>query len=370
MIVKNEEDVLERCLENAHICFDEIIIVDTGSSDRTKQIAKKFTNKIFDFVWVNDFAKARNFAFSKASKDLVMWLDADDVLTKTQAEKIRQLANSFPDDVSNVRMVYHIAFDQFDKPTFSYYRERLFLKKAGPIWVEPVHEYVSCPGKTIYTDIEILHKKTKPTPKKRNLKIFENLIKNKQPLSPRLQYYYARELFYNKAYKKAIKYFNVFLNNENGWRINKAEACLVMADCFVAQKNNQEALKALYNSFIFEKPTAEACCKIAEIFATEKQTNLAIFWYKMALEKATALESGFVQKDYYGYIPAINLCVLYYHNSDIEASEKYNQIAEVYKPKDKAVLINKNFFKLYKLKTKSKIKKIVKSIKIGKIKQV
>ena len=66
MIVKNEELVLARCLDTVCDLVDEIIIVDTGSTDSTKSIAARYTDKIYDFEWVNDFAAARNFSFSKA----------------------------------------------------------------------------------------------------------------------------------------------------------------------------------------------------------------------------------------------------------------------------------------------------------------
>lgn len=69
MIVKNEEDTLERCLESVSDIMDEIIIVDTGSTDRTKDIAGKVTKHVIDFEWIDDFAAARNFAFSHASMD-------------------------------------------------------------------------------------------------------------------------------------------------------------------------------------------------------------------------------------------------------------------------------------------------------------
>ena len=67
MIVKNEENNLPRCLESVRDLADELIIVDTGSTDRTKEVAASFGAAIFDFEWCDDFAAARNFAFSKAS---------------------------------------------------------------------------------------------------------------------------------------------------------------------------------------------------------------------------------------------------------------------------------------------------------------
>ena len=80
MIVKDEESVLLRCLSSVSGLFDEIILVDTGSSDQTPAIARRFTDKAFSFPWQDDFSKARNFSFSRATGDYLFWLDADDVL--------------------------------------------------------------------------------------------------------------------------------------------------------------------------------------------------------------------------------------------------------------------------------------------------
>ena len=71
-IVKDEEKVLERILKVASEFADEIVVVDTGSDDSTVEIAKKYTDKVFYFPWQDDFSKARNFAFSKASCEYLM----------------------------------------------------------------------------------------------------------------------------------------------------------------------------------------------------------------------------------------------------------------------------------------------------------
>ena len=79
MIVKNEEQILQRCLDSLAGLMDEIIIVDTGSTDATKEIAAKYTDKVYDFVWIDDFSAARNFAFSKAGMEYIYSADADEM---------------------------------------------------------------------------------------------------------------------------------------------------------------------------------------------------------------------------------------------------------------------------------------------------
>ena len=91
MIVKNEEEVIGRCLECVKDIVDEIIIVDTGSTDSTKEIVSKYTDMVYDFEWIDDFSAARNFSFSKASKDYTMWLDADDIILEADREKLLKI---------------------------------------------------------------------------------------------------------------------------------------------------------------------------------------------------------------------------------------------------------------------------------------
>ncbi|MGG1877321.1 glycosyltransferase [Paenibacillus cisolokensis] len=95
MIVKNEEPSLERCLQSVEGIVDEIIIVDTGSIDATKEIAKRYTNKVYDFEWIDDFSAARNFALEFATSDYILQLDADEVLCDSQNELVQQLNKDF-----------------------------------------------------------------------------------------------------------------------------------------------------------------------------------------------------------------------------------------------------------------------------------
>ncbi len=92
MIVKNEEKLLKNCLNSAKDFADEIIVVDTGSSDRTKAIAYEFTDKVFDFKWTDDFSAARNFSLQKASGDWILVLDADEVVAERDWARLRKIA--------------------------------------------------------------------------------------------------------------------------------------------------------------------------------------------------------------------------------------------------------------------------------------
>lgn len=91
MIVKNEKCHLARCLQSAKPVVDEIVIVDTGSTDETKEIAMVFGARVYDFPWIDDFSKARNFALSKASGDWILVLDADETLSAKDHGTFRQV---------------------------------------------------------------------------------------------------------------------------------------------------------------------------------------------------------------------------------------------------------------------------------------
>lgn len=92
IIVKNEEKYLRACLESVKNVVDEIILVDTGSTDSTIEIAKEYNAKIFHFDWVNDFSAARNFALKNSSGDWILYLDADERIDKNSAAELKKLS--------------------------------------------------------------------------------------------------------------------------------------------------------------------------------------------------------------------------------------------------------------------------------------
>ncbi len=342
MIVKNEEKVIGRCLDSIKEIVDEIIVVDTGSTDLTKNIVENYTNKIYDFKWEDDFSKARNFSFSKATKDYIMWLDADDIILENDIIKLKQLKNNLnPSSTHVVMMKYNISFDEDNNPTFSYYRERIFLRKLNLKWVNPIHEVIVPIGNIVYSDAAVSHKKLYQNDPLRNIRIFEKLIKNNIKLQPRELFYYGKELYYNKRYKESLEILNKFLDDKQGWVENYINACQYIAYCYYNLNKENEALTALYHSFKFDTPRAEICCDIAKHFFDRKDYKKSIFWYEIASTIEPNLESGgFVELDCYAFIPYIQLCVCYYNLGDIEKSIYYNEKAKEIKPNNEMVLTN------------------------------
>lgn len=345
MIVKNEEEHLARCLDSVAGLVDEIIIVDTGSTDRTVEIAQGYTSKVCLYPWNDDFSEARNVSFSRASMDYCMWMDADDVLEETEKKKFLQLKQSLSPDVDIVMMKYNTAFDEAGKPSFSYFRERWIRNGAGYRWEGAVHEVIAPNGRVLYSDIAVCHRKEGAGDPDRNLKIYKKLIAGGKPLEPRQQYYYGRELYYHKEYEEAVLVLERFLLSAEGWVENKIEACSVCAECYYRLGQEQSALTALLRSMSFDLPRAELCCEIGKHFLERGNYRNAIYWYEIALNTPKNEENGgFVLPDCYDYVPLLQLCVCYDKLGNREKAKKYNERAGACKPYSEAYLYNKRYF--------------------------
>ncbi len=345
MIVKNEEDVIGRCLECVKKFADEIIIVDTGSTDKTKEIVSKYTKKIYDYIWNDNFADARNFSFSKATKEYLMWLDADDVIQKDEIEKIKALKKNIDKTVDIYMLKYNVGFDSEGKPNFTYYRERIVKGEKQYKWVGPIHEAIPPVGNIKFVDISIDHKKVHSTEKGRNLRIFKKMIDENIEFSARQQYYYARELYYNEQYDDAIENFNKFLDNKEATLENKINACLELSKCYKIKMDINNSIFSLFRSFEYDTPRPEVCCNIGNHFFDNRNYELAIFWYRFASTRSIKNETNaFFNMDYHKFIPYMQLCLCYYRIGNIEKAKLYNRKAEKIKPNDKSVIHNKNFF--------------------------
>lgn len=346
MIVKDEEEVIGRCLESVKNLVDEIIIVDTGSTDKTKKIVSQYTDKIFDFEWADDFSKARNFSFSKATKDYILWLDADDVILDEDEKKFLDLKQRLDGTVDLYQMKYNYTVDQNDNPTLVQVRARLLKREKNYKWVSPIHEVIIPTGKIEKVDIAITHKKDKIKDVNRNLKIFEKMKKEQIEFDDRQEYCYAKELYCLRRHEEAALQYEEYIKKyQNEYQLKRNflyPAILELADCYKIMGEDEKRLSTLFEILKHEIPGSECCCKIGEVFMENKEYNNAIFWFELAIKnKKDVKEDGDANVDYNEFIPYINLCVCYYWIGEKEKSHEYNEMAGKIKPNDATYLFNK-----------------------------
>ncbi|OIQ02505.1 MAG: hypothetical protein AUK55_00605 [Syntrophobacteraceae bacterium CG2_30_61_12] len=139
MIVKDEQQLLARCLDSVRHVVDEMVIVDTGSRDRTREIASSYGARMVDFTWTNDFAAARNVALGHASGDWILCLDADELLKMpVGGSGLDQLAAADEADAYSVPIQNNKLEGGFE----FHYAIRFFRKLPGIRFIGKVHERV------------------------------------------------------------------------------------------------------------------------------------------------------------------------------------------------------------------------------------
>ena len=222
MIVRDAEDTLGRVLAGAATFCDELVVVDTGSVDGTRELAVQAGAQVLDFPWIDDFAAARQFSLDACTGDWVVWLDADDAITAEVAARIAAAKDElFTDDLDLVWAPYLYAFDPASGAcTFSLPRERFVRRQAGLRWVGAVHEVIEVPGGrgVLREDFEIEHR---PAVERdhtdRNLRIIRKAYDDGDR-APRTLFYLANELRDAGQWDESVARYDDFLSTTStGW---------------------------------------------------------------------------------------------------------------------------------------------------------
>ncbi len=344
MIVRDEESTISRCLDGVEKIVDEIIIVDTGSVDKTKEIVAQYTSHIYDFPWVDDFAAARNFSFSKATQEYILWLDADDVLLEDAQEALKLLKRDLDPKVEAVSMPYHLVLDSNGKPLYCTKRYRLVKREKQFQWFGKVHEYLSVSGEIYNSNVAITHKKEKEVTD-RNLKIFQNAVAAGEELGPRELFHYANESMDNEKYDDAVLLYETFLGQKEGWFEEKIYACGKLGDCYKNLGMWEKAVESCIKSFQYDLPRGENCTRIGYIYMEQQKYNEAIFWFKLATEVPVVTDSPFYSLASYTWLPYLQMCICYNKLGDQDKAYYYNELAASYVPNNDAIKYNRKYFR-------------------------
>ncbi|WP_310604311.1 glycosyltransferase [Anaerosporobacter sp.] len=343
LIVKDEAARLDNCLKSVAEAVDEIIIVDTGSTDETKEIAKRYTEHVYDFAWCDDFSAARNESFRYATKDYILWLDADDILKPEDCEKLQELKMIIPEHTDVVYFIYNYAFDNNGNPTLTFKRERLVKRSANPRWVGFIHEYIEIQGNTLESDIVVTHTREHGNAD-RNLNIYKKKMEEGVWFSSRDQYYYGKELYYHGMFDECIEALEKFIAL-SGWIEDELDANNRLADCYLWKKDYSKARQCIYRNFDKAIPRAESLFRLAKTYQAERRYAEAIYWYELIYNTSKPMDTmGFLFDEYWTWMPRIELCVCYYYTGNVAKAIEQNDLAAVYVPNNDAVKFNRTFF--------------------------
>lgn len=288
MIVKNEERILRRCLDSVADLVDELVIVDTGSEDATKEIAAEYGAAVYDFAWVDDFSAARNFAFSKANGDYVYSADADEVLDEENRGRFCRLKETLLPEIEIVQMKYRnqMRFDtvyNFDEE----YRPKLFKRRREFVWEAPIHEAVRLTPLVYDSDVVIDHL-PEASHAKRDLDNFYRHCREGYRLPKRLHNMYARELLMaggQEDFSNAEAVFEASAADGSRDGEEIAEACCVVAR---AARLSGDVVKFLkYTSKVLAtEANSEICYELGCFHETAGDYEEAAVWYYNAAYEA------------------------------------------------------------------------------------
>lgn len=309
MIVKNEEKFLESCLNSVKNLADEIIIVDTGSTDGTIEIAKKFTDKIFNFEWKNDFSLARNFSISKTTKRWILVIDADEVIAEKDVDKIKKLieeaeANAYyliwRDYTNEAGVVGWVSSEndgyEESKKALGFTETpvlRLFENK-GYYFEGKIHETIQNSiknnnGKIFMTDIVIHHygnlrgKKEVDKKKEKYIGMLKDRVESKDVIEKE-EYYIlfelAKELVLKKEFGEAKKYLekSIELNSEYG------KTLAMLGSIYLLEKRLDWAEKLLKKAVVLESNNPDIHANLGVIYSEKGELNKAVRKFEKALE--------------------------------------------------------------------------------------
>lgn len=289
MIVKNEEKVLRRCLDSIDGLVDEIIIVDTGSTDTTRSIALEYTDKVYDFEWVDDFSAARNYSFSLATKDYIYTADADEVIDDTNRGRFRLLKQAMLPEIDIVQMYYCNQLEygtayNFDRE----YRPKLFKRLRTFTWTERIHETVRLDPVIFDSDVEIMHMPL-ASHSGRDFSAFLKQFNSGNRLSKRLHHMYAMELYISGNDEDIVNSVPVFensLTDPSRSTDELKEAMAVLARAYRISGSERAFFTNVLKDAV-STPSAETCCELGEFYYQAGEYNEACIWFLNAVSDET-----------------------------------------------------------------------------------
>lgn len=291
IIAKNEEKHIEECLKRLQDYGFEIVVTDTGSTDKTKEIAAKYADKVLDFAWIDDFSAARNFCASHASNNWILSLDCDEYINSIDVPVLRMLMQKFPKYTGVIRLK-NLIRDENEKLGYGTDDVTRFYNKNFYEFRFPIHEQI-CTFKLTESEkqmdcfllpMEVIHHGYALSPEEmkkkqeRNLgMLYKNLEKNPQDAYTKFQI--GQSEFILGHYEKAVTFYEKGLaENPSPEFIYVQIMIMSLAKTYVKVGRNQDAA-ALMEKYSGQYKTAKFLFTHAGVMLDTNQPIKALMLY-------------------------------------------------------------------------------------------
>lgn len=347
MIVKNEEELLARCLRSVIHFVDEIIIVDTGSTDRTIEIARSFGAEVHEREWTDDFGVARQESLDLVKSDWAFWLDADDILIG--GDKLQEMIADSPSDVSVFYWRYLLGKDAQGESTFTYWRERCIRNDGSFRWAGAAHEVLVCPDpkeQLWYPSISVEHypKSLREARGPRNLRIMEKSVQQKgDKVEPRDLFYYARELKDSGLLNESLEVFQKYCEVST-WDDERYQASLDIGEIYVGLRDIHKARVSYLSAIMIRPMWPNAYYQLARLSYFEKKMKEVIHWTLIAMDLDFPDTLLFVDRKSLTFDWIIYYTNALYEMGKIESAYQWTKTALKIDPQDGMHLHNLEYF--------------------------
>lgn len=335
IIAKNEEKNIEKCLRAIHKHPFEIVVVDTGSTDRTKEIAARYADKVVDFEWIDDFSAARNFSISQASHDWILVIDCDEFIDKLNFREMQNLMSQYPYAIGQLARD-NICYDQHHNTVHTYDRvERLFNRRSYH-YEGTIHEQVvridGGQGFGFEFPLYITHTGYHGTPEEiqakseRNLRLLE-LELEKHPDDPFLYYHLGESYCLNNDYEKAYEYFDKGFYLDMDESLEYVQRMVISYGYVLMYTNRLDKAQSLENLYDYFSDNADYLFMLGNIYLKVRRNEDAL----RAFLAATACKKHF-DEGTNTYRSFHNIGCIYEAYGHFDEAKKYFQKAGNYEP--------------------------------------
>lgn len=323
IIAKNEEANIEKCLSSLKPYGFEIIVVDTGSTDRTKQIAAQYADRVVDFAWTNDFSAARNYSLEQAKNDYVLILDCDETVLSLDRAALDALIGAHPDAVGLIARDNHYSSNRTDS-VYQDRVERLFHRNSyhyeSPIHEQVTHNRLGMAYESYDLPVLVDHSGYAGTQEELRAKVERNntlLMEElqKDPENPYLYFQIGQSYNMIYDYENAYRYYQQALAYEIDPKEEWVQMMIVAyANALLHTGREADALQltAVYDDFA---TTADFFCIMGRIYLANSQYLNAMMEFVKAIHCPTARENGTNS-----FIPTYNLGLINEMMGDVPAA--------------------------------------------------